>query len=479
MRGEAEELKVSFFYPVYKDEATIREVAERAIAELSNFADEFEILIVNDGSPDRCGEIANELAAEHPGILRVIHHETNQGYGAAVKTGIAAARFDWICMVDGDHEYDVRDVIRMLRLRDYYALVIGFRYKRLYSTQRIFISRVYNFVLRQMFKTRFRDVSTGIRVFHRRILDGLNITSDSPFFGAELAIKTMLRGYPVGEMGLQTFPRRFGSGSAVTPRNVLLTIRDMLRTRREVFSDAYQLPPGRQRDDRTASEPQGINSATSTSNLAMPPACSDPAKNKLQTWRLLCVHVFQRYVSPDDVVLNIASGYGEFSRHIAAARKIAIDMNEDASTYLPPEVEFHRASAVAMPFLANNEVDVCFSSNFFEHLASKAEMDAVLVEAFRVLKPGGRYVALQPNLRFAAGEYWDYYDHVLPLTDRSAVEAFRKAGFEIERVVPRFLPFSTKSRLPQHPLLVAAYLRVPLVWRLLGRQFLLVAQKPS
>ena len=238
---------VSFFFPVYNDEATVREVAERALSMLRDVTSIYEVIIVDDGSPDNSGKIADELALQHSDVVRVVHHSQNRGYGAALMSGIRASRYDWICMVDGDGEYDVLDLRKMLKLRDHYLLIIGFRYKKLYSAKRIFISFVYNMVLRWLFRTPFRDVSTGIRAFHRSVLDDIEITSDSPFFGAELAIKAMLRGYPVGEIGIQTFPRSFGKGSAVTVNNIRLTIADMLRVRREIFSDDYQLPSGRTR----------------------------------------------------------------------------------------------------------------------------------------------------------------------------------------------------------------------------------------
>lgn len=240
-------IRVSFFFPVYKDEATVREVAMRAMSMLRRITDAYEIIIVDDASPDNSGKVADEIAREYAEEVRVIHHSHNRGYGAALMTGIEAARYEWICMVDGDSEYDVLDLEKMLRLRTFYLLIIGFRYKKLYSARRIFISYVYNMVLRWMFRTPFRDISTGIRAFHRSILDDIRITSDSPFFGAELVIKAMLRGYPVGEIGIQTFPRSFGTGSAVSVRNIMLTIRDMMRVRREIFSDSYQLPAGRTR----------------------------------------------------------------------------------------------------------------------------------------------------------------------------------------------------------------------------------------
>ena len=146
----------------------------------------------------------------------------------------------------------VADLRKMLELREFYRLIIGFRYKKLYSTSRVFISFVYNLLLRWVFRSPFRDVSTGIRAFHRSVLDDIELTCDSPFIGAELAIKAMLRGYPVGEVGIQTFPRKLGSGSVMTLRNVLLTMRDVAKVRNRIFSDRYHLPRGRQREETRA-----------------------------------------------------------------------------------------------------------------------------------------------------------------------------------------------------------------------------------
>ncbi|MGZ5016548.1 MAG: glycosyltransferase family 2 protein [Methylobacter sp.] len=237
---------ISFFFPVYNDERTVRLVTEKAIRLFDEIANQYEVVIVNDASPDKAGEIADQLSHEYPQV-KVVHHEVNKGYGATVKSGIANTKYDWVCMVDGDDEYDILDLKRMLALRQYYGLIIAFRYKKLYSTKRIFISHVYNAVLRSLFDTRFRDISTGIRVFHRSILEHIDLNSNSPFIGAEMAIKTMLSGTPVGEVGIQTFPREFGAGSATSMKNIIFTIRDMLRMRKEIFSDTYHLPDGRDR----------------------------------------------------------------------------------------------------------------------------------------------------------------------------------------------------------------------------------------
>ncbi|NNE75229.1 MAG: glycosyltransferase family 2 protein [Acidimicrobiales bacterium] len=237
---------LSIFFPVYNDERTVRRVTEKAIGVCKELVDDYEIVIVNDASPDRSGEIADELASEYDAV-RVVHHPVNKGYGAAVRSGLAACHNTWVCFTDGDDEYDLYDLHKLWALRDFYDLIITFRYVRRYSSWRIFVSRVYNRVLRRLFYTRYRDVSTGLRLVRRDVVRGLELEATSPFIGAEIAIKTMLRGYRVGEVGIQTFPRDFGTGSATTPTNIVKTILDMIACHRRVFSEGYDLPPAGER----------------------------------------------------------------------------------------------------------------------------------------------------------------------------------------------------------------------------------------
>ena len=244
MTGDPE--SVSLFFPVYKDERTVRTVTQKARLLLASLGCAYEIVIVNDGSPDGSGAIADELAREHPEV-RVVHHPRNLGYGAAVRSGIEASRYEIVCMTDGDDEYEVEDFRKLLKLRQHYDLIITFRYRKIYSSSRIFVSWVYNVVLRFLFRTPFRDVSTGLRLVRRAVLQEVELESTSPFIGAELAIKTMLKGYRVGEVGIQTFPRSFGRGSSTSIPNILATIADMWRIYRRVFSDAYDMPSGRAR----------------------------------------------------------------------------------------------------------------------------------------------------------------------------------------------------------------------------------------
>jgi glycosyltransferase involved in cell wall biosynthesis len=236
--------RVSLFFPVYRDEATVERVATKALYVLDELASEYEVIIIDDGSPDRAGEIADCFAAAHS-CVRVIHHNKNLGYGKALRTGFLAARFEWICFTDGDDEYEVDDLRKLLRLRDYYDLVITFRYAKRYGSWRIFVSFVYNKLLRSVFKSPYRDVSSGLKLVKRDVVNELELISTSPFIGAEIAIKVMLKGFRVGEVGIQTFPRQFGHGSSTSLANILATLRDMCRVYRRVFSAEYDRPINR------------------------------------------------------------------------------------------------------------------------------------------------------------------------------------------------------------------------------------------
>jgi ubiquinone/menaquinone biosynthesis C-methylase UbiE len=199
---------------------------------------------------------------------------------------------------------------------------------------------------------------------------------------------------------------------------------------------------------------------------------------KMRIWQILCSDFFQRFVDPNSTVLDVACGYGEFINNIQAGKKHAIDLNPDTKRFLQSDVTFHLTRADAMQGVENESIDVAFTSNFLEHLESKAACDAVLREVLRALRPGGKFIVMGPNIRYLAAQYWDFYDHHLPLSHSSLEEGLSINGFRVTQNIAKFLPYTTRSALPQHPLLVRAYLKTPVAWRLLGRQFLLIAEKP-
>ena len=199
--------------------------------------------------------------------------------------------------------------------------------------------------------------------------------------------------------------------------------------------------------------------------------------NKHAIWRVLCRQFFSRYVKATDTVVDIGAGYCEFINNIEAKRKIAVDLNPEVSRFAQPDVQIVNESCTAIAKLPAATADIVFMSNFLEHLPSKQMVLDTFREAHRILKQTGRIIVLQPNIRFLYAEYWDFFDHHTALSDHSLVEGLQLAGFVADVVIPRFLPYTTKSRLPQAPWLVGLYLRFPPAWKLLGKQTLVVAHK--
>lgn len=200
---------------------------------------------------------------------------------------------------------------------------------------------------------------------------------------------------------------------------------------------------------------------------------------KYDIWKVLCESFFQKYIEDDDVVIDVACGYGEFINNILAKTKIGIDLNPDSKSHLSSEVEFHSISALALDTLGKASANILFTSNFLEHLPDKTTLNIFLDKVMSVLKPGGGYLIIGPNLRYLPGEYWDFYDHHLGLTHLSLCEALELKGFKIEKCVDKFLPYTTQGSLPTHPLLVKMYLKMPFAWKLLGKQFFIIARKPT
>jgi SAM-dependent methyltransferase len=200
---------------------------------------------------------------------------------------------------------------------------------------------------------------------------------------------------------------------------------------------------------------------------------------KDRVWTILCQHFFARYVKPSDSVIDIAAGFCEFINHIECAEKCAFDMNPDVARFAGRDVQSVIGDCRDMSVLGTTCFGVAFVSNFFEHLESRHDIDSVLKEIYEHLRPGGRLLILQPNIRYVGSRYWDFYDHCIPLTHLSMREALQKNGFRVERVIPKFLPFTFKSRLPNFDWAVRAYLKFPLSWRLLGKQMFIVSVRPE
>ena len=194
-------------------------------------------------------------------------------------------------------------------------------------------------------------------------------------------------------------------------------------------------------------------------------------------WKILCSNFFSQYIISNCVLLDLGSGWGEFSRNIRAAKKYAMDLNPDCGQRVKGHSTFlHQDCSTTWP-IENETLDVVFTSNFLEHLPDKHHVDKTLSEAFRCLKPGGKIICLGPNIKFVPGSYWDYWDHFIPITEDSMAEALSLKGFHVVEKVDRFLPYTMSGG--KNPPLIAVkfYLKMRFAWRLFGKQFLVVAKK--
>lgn len=189
------------------------------------------------------------------------------------------------------------------------------------------------------------------------------------------------------------------------------------------------------------------------------------------------VRFLQRYVDPEAPLLDLACDRGHFIRWVRATERWASDIR-DMREALPKDVRFVQASGLDLAgALPAGHFGTIFMSNYLEHLeSSDAVIDQMRI-ACELLRPGGRVMVLQPNIRLVGPRYWDFIDHRVALTERSLLEAAELAGLGTVDLITRFLPYSTKGRLPTAPMLVRAYLAFPPAWWLLGKQTLYVGSR--
>ncbi len=225
---------LSYFFPAHDEEANLRGLVAEALVTLPALAETFEIIIVDDGSRDATPAIADELAAADARV-RVIHHQRNRGYGAALRSGFGAARHDLIAFTDGDRQFRVTDLTRLIdRFQQGGAdAVVGYRIKRADPLIRILYARAYRFANRLFFGLRVADVDCACKLFRRDSLAGIGVESEGAFFSAELLIKFRAAGRQVVEVGVPHYPRTAGSPTGAKPQVVLRAMRDfwLLRLR--------------------------------------------------------------------------------------------------------------------------------------------------------------------------------------------------------------------------------------------------------
>lgn len=224
-----EKLSISAFFPAYNDAGTIPSMVIRVLMTLREISDDYEVIVVNDGSADYTPQVLDELARVYPGEVRIVHHPQNRGYGGALRSGFASATKDWIFYTDGDAQYDPRELANLAALADDTVdLVNGWKIERNDPAHRIIIGRIYQYTIKAMFGLRLKDVDCDFRLMRRRIFDEVELTADSGVICVEMMKKIQDAGFRLAETPVHHFHRAYGKSQFFNFRRLAQVARDLL-----------------------------------------------------------------------------------------------------------------------------------------------------------------------------------------------------------------------------------------------------------
>jgi glycosyltransferase involved in cell wall biosynthesis len=219
---------------MYNEEGNIEQAVSSALAVLAGVTDRYEVIVVDDGGRDRTGEIADRLAAANP-LVHVVHHPVNRGYGAALRSGFAAAQHPLVAFVDGDNQFDLDELPVLLRALDRADIVSGYRITHNAPPIRRLNAFMYNWLVRTLFDVRVRDVNCGFKIYRRELVERLlpRLRSNSVLINVEIFVRAQKLGATVTEVGVHHFPREVGRPTGGNPGVIFRAFRELLELWRE------------------------------------------------------------------------------------------------------------------------------------------------------------------------------------------------------------------------------------------------------
>lgn len=226
-------ITLSVFFPAYYDEKNIGKVVDSAVRVLEEMKlKDYEVIIIEDGSPDKTAEVADMLASKYPKV-RAIHHEKNMGYGATLRDGFLSAKLDYVFYTDGDNQFDLEELKKFVAMIPYSDIVVGYRKAKQYSLYRKFTSLFYNYLLKLIFDIHYWDIDCAFKLFKTDLFKKIEINSIDAFIDAEIMLKAKLLDYSVTEVGVMHLPRVDGISTGARPSVIVRTIREVFEYRKE------------------------------------------------------------------------------------------------------------------------------------------------------------------------------------------------------------------------------------------------------
>lgn len=230
LQTETQLSSLSIYFPAYNDEHTIEVLTRKSIEIAEQLTRDYEILIIHDHSPDRTGEVANALAREFKQV-RVIHHSENMGVGNAMISGYTHAAKDWVFYTDGDAQYDVAELPKLAAYARDYDVIIGYRLKRAEGFKREFTSGCFHLIVSLLFGVHFKDIDCSFKLLNRRFLDKVSFHTNSGLVDAELLIQAKRLKFPIKEVGVHHYNRKFGKSQCMRARLILSMLMDVVKLR--------------------------------------------------------------------------------------------------------------------------------------------------------------------------------------------------------------------------------------------------------
>lgn len=227
---------ISVVLPAYNEKENITPAITSVCDVLASIACDYEVILVNDGSTDGTGETAERLVYQDPSHIRVLHHNPNKGYGAALKTGFASARYEYVFYTDSDNQFDIGELKYFIPMMEKYDLVVGYRIKRQDSPVRIFLSWGYNWLVFFLFRIKVKDIDCAFKLFHKHVLDSITIECDDFFVDTEIIARAAKAGYRIGERGVRHYPRRYGK-TTVRASHIPRTLKTVHRMWKRIYME--------------------------------------------------------------------------------------------------------------------------------------------------------------------------------------------------------------------------------------------------
>jgi glycosyltransferase involved in cell wall biosynthesis len=219
---------ISFFCPAYNDELNITKVVTNADKMLRESTDKYEIIVVEDGGPDKTYEVLKKLKKTFP-HLKIIHHKQNMGYGAALKDGFENSKYDWVIYTDGDFQYNPYEFKRFLKYTKYYDVIIGYKIKRNDSPHRYIQSRIFNLAVRILFGLNCKDANCSMKIIKNKYLKQIKIDTNTAFIDVEILAKLKKFNLKMKEVPVHHYARLHGEAGGIKLKVIIPTITDMLK----------------------------------------------------------------------------------------------------------------------------------------------------------------------------------------------------------------------------------------------------------